>query len=297
MDWLYNCQTSAKMGGLRMIEIYLLEQLATFEECKTLSKAAEKLLVSQPALSRSMQKLEDKIGVRLFERSKNRIFLNKYGKLAASYARQIINKENEMIEHVRFLEYSNHTITFGSASPGPNMYYPRILSKIYPDKEIVTELQDENLLLDGLNKGNFQFIFLPHKIYSEDLFCTEAVCEHLYLSVVSGHPASSLKEVSFKDMDGEPFLMYTHVGFWEGIVRENMPASRFLLQYEYNDFEEIVKNTSLPSFASSLFTDKAVPGMDSRRTVPFSDKSAFATYYFICKNSSKRRYREFIASL
>ena len=94
MDWLYNCQTSAKMGGLRMIEIYLLEQLATFEECKTLSKAAEKLLVSQPALSRSMQKLEDKIGVRLFERSKNRIFLNKYGKLAASYARQIINKEN-----------------------------------------------------------------------------------------------------------------------------------------------------------------------------------------------------------
>ena len=62
-----------------MIEIYLLEQLATFEECKTLSKAAEKLLVSQPALSRSMQKLEDKIGVRLFERSKNRIFLNKYG--------------------------------------------------------------------------------------------------------------------------------------------------------------------------------------------------------------------------
>ena len=147
-----------------MIEIYLLEQLATFEECKTLSKAAEKLLVSQPALSRSMQKLEDKIGVRLFERSKKRIFLNKYGELAASYARQIINKENEMIEHVRSLEYSNHTITFGSASPGPNMYYPRILSKIYPDKEIVTELQDENLLLDGLNKGNFQFIFLPHKI-------------------------------------------------------------------------------------------------------------------------------------
>ena len=146
-----------------------------------------------------------------------------------------------MIEHVRSLEYSNHTITFGSASPGPNMYYPRILSKIYPDKEIVTELQDENLLLDGLNKGNFQFIFLPHKIYSEDLFCTEAVCEHLYLSVVSGHPASSLKEVSFKDMDGEPFLMYTHVGFWEGIVRENMPASRFCCSMNIMILKKLLK--------------------------------------------------------
>lgn len=280
-----------------MIEIYLLEQLAAFEECKTLSKAAEKLLVSQPALSRSMQKLEDKIGVRLFERSKNRIFLNKNGELAASYARQIINKENEMIEHVRSLEYSNHTITFGSASPGPNMYYFNMLSRIYPDKEIATELQDENLLLDGLDKGTFQFIFLPHKIYREGLFCTEAVCEHLYLSVVSGHPASSLKEVSFKDMDGEPFLMYTHVGFWEGIVRKNMPASRFLLQYEYNDFEEIVKNTSLPSFASSLFPDGLSKDKSSRKAVPFSDEDAFATYYFICKNSSKGIYREFIARL
>ena len=59
-----------------MIETYLLENLVAFGDYGTLSEAAEKLHVSQPSLTRSMQKLEDEIGVPLFERTKNRISLN-----------------------------------------------------------------------------------------------------------------------------------------------------------------------------------------------------------------------------
>ena len=46
-----------------MIEIYLLEQLVAFETYGTLSAAAEYLHISQPALSHSMQKLEELMGV------------------------------------------------------------------------------------------------------------------------------------------------------------------------------------------------------------------------------------------
>lgn len=53
-----------------MIEIYLLEALCAFYDCGTLSAAAEHLYISQPALSRSMQKLEDLLGVSLFDRTK-----------------------------------------------------------------------------------------------------------------------------------------------------------------------------------------------------------------------------------
>ena len=56
-----------------MIEIYLLEQLCAFAECGTLSAAAEKLHISQPALSRSMKKIEDVCGVELFERNNSKI--------------------------------------------------------------------------------------------------------------------------------------------------------------------------------------------------------------------------------
>lgn len=53
-----------------MIEMYLLEQLVAVEKFGRLSEAAKNLYISQPALSRSMQKLERLLDVELFSRSK-----------------------------------------------------------------------------------------------------------------------------------------------------------------------------------------------------------------------------------
>ena len=49
-----------------MIELYQLEQLTAFAKHGTLSKAADELHMSQPTLTRSMQKLESEFGVSLF---------------------------------------------------------------------------------------------------------------------------------------------------------------------------------------------------------------------------------------
>ena len=62
-----------------MIELCLLEQLAAFSRRGTLSGAAKELHISQPALSQSMKKLEEGLGIALFERTKNRLVLNENG--------------------------------------------------------------------------------------------------------------------------------------------------------------------------------------------------------------------------
>lgn len=67
-----------------MIELEQLKQLIAFATYGTLSKAAEKLYISQPALSRSIQKLEKTLGVELFDRKKNKMELNQNGKLLSS---------------------------------------------------------------------------------------------------------------------------------------------------------------------------------------------------------------------
>lgn len=74
-----------------MFEFIQLEQLLAIDKYKTLSKAAEELLISQPALSRSMQRLEEELQVTLFTRQKNKITFNENGKLALEYARKIVN--------------------------------------------------------------------------------------------------------------------------------------------------------------------------------------------------------------
>ena len=94
-----------------MIEIHLLEQLVTFAQCGTLSAAAEKLHTSQPALTRSMKKLETLLDVTLFYRSKNRLVLNECGKLAVTWANRVLEENREFERRVKAYDRSFHTIT------------------------------------------------------------------------------------------------------------------------------------------------------------------------------------------
>lgn len=75
------------------MEMFLLEQFVAFAKNGTLTKAAEELHISQPALSRSMKKIEEELGVSLFERHGNRIELNETGKVAAEYAQRVLEAE------------------------------------------------------------------------------------------------------------------------------------------------------------------------------------------------------------
>lgn len=97
-----------------MIEMYLLEQLVAVYRWETLNQAAEKLHLTQPTLSRSMQKIELEFGVPLFERKRNRLVLNEKGRLAAVYAEKILNMQKEMMEEVR----AHRNLSVGFNAPG-----------------------------------------------------------------------------------------------------------------------------------------------------------------------------------
>ena len=96
-----------------MLELYQLVQLLAIAECGTISKAAEQLHLSQPALSRSMQKLEEELQVTLFDRQKNKITLNKNGRLAVEQARRVVEQAQNLVDQVRAFDRSQRTISIG----------------------------------------------------------------------------------------------------------------------------------------------------------------------------------------
>ena len=102
-----------------MIEIFLLEQLDAFARNGTLQRAAAELRLSQPALTRSMKKLESVLGVALFERSASKIALNETGKAAAEYARRVLDADREMVERTLAFDRRRRTIAVGSCAPLP----------------------------------------------------------------------------------------------------------------------------------------------------------------------------------
>jgi Transcriptional regulator len=104
-----------------MIDNYLLEELVTFSKYKTLAATAEHLLVTQPTVTRGMQKLEDDLDVKLFDRQPNRITLTETGKLAASEAQKVLDQNQRFYDNVRKFEFSQTKIRLGVIAPGPRM--------------------------------------------------------------------------------------------------------------------------------------------------------------------------------
>lgn len=279
-----------------MIEIYLLEHLQAFYEYGTLSAAAEHLNIAQPSLSRSMQKLEGILNVTLFERQKNRIILNETGELAAKYAKRILDEEKEMELHIRAFDRSRHTLTIGSCAPGPLMELLPKTTGLFFDVTVASAIDTEDNLIRGLHHSEYNLILLSKALDSENLYCRKYCTEQLYLSIPPFHPAASYSKVSFADMDGQKFIMYAHVGFWEDIVRKKMPHSQFFKQDDLEAVGELTRFSDLPSFSSSITLKTMTSRHNNRIHIPFSDEESLATYYLICQARDEKKLNSLFKS-
>jgi len=275
------------MGGSTMFELYQLEHLLAFAKYGTLSKAAEELHLSQPALSRSMQKLEDELHVILFERQKNKIVLNQNGALAVEYAERVLKQAADMVERLRTFDRSQHSVSVGSCAPAPLWSITPLLSALYPEMTISSDMKSTELLLQGLKDGTYDFIILQEPIDDSDLYCTKYGEEHLFLSLPPAHPLAGYNGVYFKDIDGENILLLSKIGFWNDLCLTKMPSSHFLVQDQQFSFEALVKNSALPSFTSDLAIKRY--GKDANRVlVPILDPEANVSYYIMCLSGTKK---------
>ncbi len=274
-----------------MIEIHLFEQLAAFASCGTLSAAAEQLHISQPALSRSMQRLEDELGVKLFDRQKSRLTLNENGELAVRCARSLILQETSMIEQIREFDRKKRTISVGSCTPILVPDFVSLLSRLYEGMAISTELTGEPHLEKHLRDNKYQLAILHERPDEKEFYSLPIESEHLYVFLPPVHPLADAEGLYLRDLDGQTFLLYSQIGFWDGLCRREMPSARFLLQQDYEVLGELVQNSALPSFTTD-YVLKREPFESDRIAVPILDEEANVTYYCACLRSEKSRFRD-----
>lgn len=279
-----------------MIDIYLLEQLLAFHDNGTLSAASEKLHLSQPALSRSMRKLEDLLGVDLFERRKNKITLNENGIMAAQYAEKILKQEQEMIEHIRAFDRSRRTITLGSCAPAPIFRLVPMLSRAYGDMTIASEIKKEDTLLRGLADHTYQMIVLTHPEESDTFQSIRWQNEHLYITLPPAHPLAGRDSVYLHELNGQTILLYSQIGFWYDLCMEKMPESRFLIQNEYDALGELVQASALPAFSTNLVRSEDDRHLN-RVFLPVLDPEASVDYYCIIQKTSSTLLDRFLKLL
>ena len=85
-----------------------LEYFQMLAKIQHMTKAAEQLSISQPALSRSIARLEDELGVPLFERQGRSIRLNRYGELFVKRVHNIMREYQAGLQEIQQIVDPNH---------------------------------------------------------------------------------------------------------------------------------------------------------------------------------------------
>lgn len=270
-----------------MLELYDLEKLVAFRREGTLVAASEKLLISQPALSRSMRKLEDEMGVELFTRSKNRMELNENGLLAADLAEKLLGEADSLVSRVRQLDRSRHTVSVGSVAPEPLWELAAAIGSAYPGMTVSSGLAEADALLAGVQDETYSFVvltFAPQLPGVEVLpFGSEKLCFLLPMN----HPLAGEAELRLADLNGETMLLRPNLGFWTRTL-ESLPDTRFLVQQEDYAFGELIRASSLPAFTTDR-VQRRYGATEGRVAVPISDAGTSVDYFVAYRSADKKR--------
>lgn len=273
-----------------MIELYVLNELAAFPKYGTLTAVAEKMNVSQPALSRSMKKLEEDLGVQLFERGKNRIVLNENGKIAAEYAQKVIEAEAAFEKKVIEYEQTHRIFNFASIAPMPISELMPILSQQFMGMTIKHELKDnEKELYKSLDSGKSKLVvtLAPPK-NTEKYAAAKLFEENLFIVLPKNHRLAEKDRIELKELAGEKILIYSKLGFWYETTKRLIPGVEFFNQQELSALKQLAKLTELPSFVTN-FTIQNIREMKSKKAIPLADNEVNVTYWCVClkKNESQ----------
>lgn len=272
-----------------MIEMNLLAQFAAFADAGTLTRAAEKLHTSQPALTRAMKKLELELGVPLFVRSKNHLELTETGRYALPYAKRVLQENLDFCSRVRSYDRSLHTLSIGYCAPVPQMVLTPMINGLFEGMTISADMKDDAAFAEGLRNNIYQ-LAVTHEIPDgDDLFVKKCGSEKLYLAIVPSDDLAFYPEVRLKDLDGRVLLLFSHIGFWMQMTKDKTPSARYLLQIQRDSFLELAQHSDYPFFSSSYFIRRGedIPG---RTNLPLADEECRTDYYLVCLKQNQRRY-------
>lgn len=281
-----------------LIDNYLLEELVTFKQTGTLAATAEVLSVTQPTVTRGMQKLEDELGVSLFNRQPNQLTLTETGELAASEAQKVLATNQQFIQTVQNFEFSHQQIKVGSIAPGPLIVLNH--STLPKNVDISNDFVDKNDVISKLEQNNFSLIISNQEIMTDTIESRFIGTERLSVNLDKFTYLANLRSIKFDELKGLSFIVLNDIGIWKEIIQDHIPQAKFLYQDQVDAFTEITKYSNFPYFSTNVspLKKKHRPTEnDDRVLIPIVDTDAKMDFYVVYLKNQKKHISNTIKAL
>lgn len=259
-----------------------MRQLDAIAREGTMLAASRALHLSQPALSRSMQRLEAELGAPLFTRAGRRLELNEAGQAALEWARQLLRDERLLRDAVAAAARRARALRVGTVAPAPLWRLTGLMTEAFPRETLVSETAEEDAVVRGVLDGGFDVGIVRSMPTSPLLRGRELMRERLSVTLPPNHPLAARRAVRLAELAGNSFLILTGIGFWRDLVERAIPHATFIDQDDRMVFSQLVRTTPHCTFVTDApyMENDPLPG---RAVVPVEDEAACATFYLVVR--------------
>lgn len=232
-------------------------------------KAAEKLYISQPAVSLQIQSLEKQLNTALFYRDKRKARLTETGQLLVKYCNRILNLCEETCRAITELQtLESGTLVIGASQTTGTYLMPRLIGIFrhkYPQISVELQIHSTRKISWGVAQGQIDLAIVGGQIPKEldkTLDVTSYAEDELALILPKSHPFSSLDYIQKEDLYRLRFIALdpqsTIRNMIENTLIENGIDSRyFKIEMELNSIEAI-KNAVQSGLGAAFVSVSAI---------------------------------------
>ena len=196
-----------------------LNQLRYFQAVARLQNfraSAEELYISQPSLSRSIDSLEEELGVVLFEKAGRGISLTGSGRLLLEYTNRIIEECDIAVYKMKELSTTGGRIDIGYVFPLANYYIPHKVRSFLdlPGNEHVTFGFTQNRtssIIRDIKNGKLDVGFCAYSENEEELEFVPLLKQEMVIITSLEHPLAERDDLSLHELANYPVIGYDRI--------------------------------------------------------------------------------------
>jgi DNA-binding transcriptional LysR family regulator len=246
-------------AGLQQIDWNCLEYFRVAGRLQHVTRAAEQLGMSQPALSRALARLEADLGVPLFQRAGRSVRLTRYGVAFLQRVERALREIDEgRIELADLAGLKRGTVAIGFLRTLGAKYVPQIVRRFsaeHPGVKFSFTPNNSAALEEQLLRGDLDVIFTTAPAGDSRFVYRRVANQELALIVAHSHPLARRRRVALHEVAAEPFVTFKHGHAFRRLTEDLCAAAGFVptISFEGDD------SSSLPGFVAAGFGVAIVP--------------------------------------
>ena len=203
------------------MELYSLQVFLTVATEKSFSRAAEKLLRTQPAISLAVQRLEQELGEKLIDRSGKELILTDAGRTIIEYARRFQSLHQELDNSLAELRDNSAGRLVIGANESATLYLLQHIERyreLYPKVKVTVRRSLSSRIPDELLDGNLELGVISYDPADERIKSKIIYSDSLVFVVSPKHRLAHRKTISIDELGAETFIAHNVVSPYREIV-------------------------------------------------------------------------------